>query len=770
MNNPFVNQPLSDWTNINSKPEITVGDAGYTTLATTITALGSTPCSVIVKDTQVGGGLTTPATMALRVLKTANITIATGTTLTINGPFEAGLYQVFSCTGTGAAVFGNKQTAYAVWFGALPDGSTACATPIAKAVASGCADLRFHQGASFYSVGAHVSINRTMKITLEGAATIRNTTGDTVALGADDLFQIGYSNSVQGVVIEGGILEGVYSGGAATWAAVSDTGHLIHTPSTNDVGVTVRNVTLRNSWGSAFWGGRAANAYPCLIDDCVISGNGAFGVSPNGNMTIRNSELTGNKYFAVDTSVNNARVESCYVHDNGGGNHVPEVDTHWGGLLNNGAANTAFINNYVYDNLGLGIFLGFDATLLGVDRNIIKGNHVWGHTDATGLNPVLAATGILVDGANDTLITDNICYDNYDNYRVTCSENSTAFYNVNNLMLNGNISKGATNIGYRWENKVSGSSGTAVAGDFVGCDFINNKSVGDATAYSLPTAYQINNYNNQTVVAETLGPELLTNAGFETNNPPDNWITGAGVTVSQVTDNRPDSAGTKAIEVTYTGAVEPFALSDVVKLMKEKLYKLSGWIKVSSGANGQILIYDADGAGAQSYSIPVTGGWQQVTCYYRAANSGPNGHRFGLKVAAGSVVRFDDVSLKEVTSVQVIKNYNRIFSTDISSTDATITAAEHVQYNTDRFTNFKFLAIAQDTNFATPAGTPVDAQRVVFWIYDAGVQKNLTWGAIFVSTAVVPAANTTVGKWTRVEFEYNSTLVKWVCIKSDVTA
>jgi hypothetical protein len=46
------------------------------------------------------------------------ITIDTGKTLTINGPFEAGLYQVFNCVGTGKVVFsGSPSPVYSIWFG-----------------------------------------------------------------------------------------------------------------------------------------------------------------------------------------------------------------------------------------------------------------------------------------------------------------------------------------------------------------------------------------------------------------------------------------------------------------------------------------------------------------------------------------------------------------------------------------------------------------------------------------------------------------------------
>ncbi len=70
--------------------------------------------------------LTIPTTTTLKVVKGAVITIPTGMTLTVNGPFEAGLYQVFNCVGTGAVVFGNGSVkeCYPQWWGAVGDGVT----------------------------------------------------------------------------------------------------------------------------------------------------------------------------------------------------------------------------------------------------------------------------------------------------------------------------------------------------------------------------------------------------------------------------------------------------------------------------------------------------------------------------------------------------------------------------------------------------------------------------------------------------------------------
>jgi hypothetical protein len=68
--------------------------------------------------------VTTPSNIKVVIEKGAILSIANLKTLTINGPFEAGLYQVFS--GDGSVVFGNKtKTAHPEWWGFAESASAA---------------------------------------------------------------------------------------------------------------------------------------------------------------------------------------------------------------------------------------------------------------------------------------------------------------------------------------------------------------------------------------------------------------------------------------------------------------------------------------------------------------------------------------------------------------------------------------------------------------------------------------------------------------------
>jgi hypothetical protein len=99
--------------------QIWIGDPHFgPTFQDALTAIGSTNATLHVpKGTYtIAADLTVPITLALRVEKGAEFSVAAGKTLTINGPLEAGAYQIFS--GSGAVVIGGVNLIhYAAWTG-----------------------------------------------------------------------------------------------------------------------------------------------------------------------------------------------------------------------------------------------------------------------------------------------------------------------------------------------------------------------------------------------------------------------------------------------------------------------------------------------------------------------------------------------------------------------------------------------------------------------------------------------------------------------------
>lgn len=92
----------------------------YASINAAVTAIGATPATLLVTDAQtLAASLTVPATCTLKILQGGSIVKAGAFTLTINGNFEAGLYQVFSGFATGNVTFGKGVTDVArpEWWG-----------------------------------------------------------------------------------------------------------------------------------------------------------------------------------------------------------------------------------------------------------------------------------------------------------------------------------------------------------------------------------------------------------------------------------------------------------------------------------------------------------------------------------------------------------------------------------------------------------------------------------------------------------------------------
>jgi hypothetical protein len=89
--------------------------------------------------------------------------IATGTILTINGALDAGLYQIFSCTGTGKVAFSHaaNPVLYPKWWGTVEDGTTDDYVPLQACIDAACATTVY---------------GKTSKVKLTSAAYLTGTT------------------------------------------------------------------------------------------------------------------------------------------------------------------------------------------------------------------------------------------------------------------------------------------------------------------------------------------------------------------------------------------------------------------------------------------------------------------------------------------------------------------------------------------------------------------------------------------------------------------
>lgn len=154
--------------------EIWVGDPKCgSSLPAAITAIGTNQAILRVPagTTSISADLNIPANISLKVERGATIAIADSKTLTINGGLEAGLYQVFSCTGTGKVAFGAGavKEVYPEWFGAKADGATSDYSAITAAAASvpSGGTLKFLSGRTFATIQT-VTLPRSINIAMEG--------------------------------------------------------------------------------------------------------------------------------------------------------------------------------------------------------------------------------------------------------------------------------------------------------------------------------------------------------------------------------------------------------------------------------------------------------------------------------------------------------------------------------------------------------------------------------------------------------------------------
>lgn len=96
-----------------------------------------------------------------------------------------------------------------------------------------------------------------------------------------------------------------------------------------------------------------------------------------------------------------------------------------------------------------------------------------------------------------------------------------------------------------------------------------------------------------------------------------------------------------------------------------------------------------------------------------------------------------------------------------------ITSASTINIDLDKYNICVVTALAANATIAEPTGTPRYFQDLLYYIYDNGTQRTLTWNEAFRASddVVTLPANTTVGKWTVASCKYN-----YVDSKYDVLA
>jgi len=370
---------------------------------------------------------TIPANIVLRPRKGAILTISTGVTLTINGPLEAGWYQIFSWAGTGTVAYGNLvPEVYPEWYGAIPDNSTDSVTYLQKALDTHSV---VHLGKGIY------------KITTELYPKENGTL---------------YGDGPQSILYRSTTVGGSYVGGLLPYNYV-----------------TLRNFTLRGS-GAAYVAGADGIA--------ILYYNGAAWVDPGSINTRSHTDMT--KWRGAHLTVENLIVEDWAANGIGAGPWSIIKDVVIQDTLNEGmllAGNyTKVVNPSIYNVAGWGIDINasYVSVLGGYLYNCgdetawtgdMGGILIASHTQTTGAvgNKIVGVTidtsdgpAILVysplgydyaltDTIIDSILAKNICVDSVDVNlcAIDIVDNSTSGTKLDRVNIN-NVIIDTTTVGH----------------------------------------------------------------------------------------------------------------------------------------------------------------------------------------------------------------------------------------------------------------------------------------------------------------------------------
>lgn len=345
-----VNGDLIPWQSFKNVEE-------YASFAAAVTAIGDTVTTLLVGTAQtISSAVTVPSTLHILVIGSGSFTKSGSGTLTINGPFEAPLKQVFFGFSSGNVT--GLSVAHAEWWGGKPSATAAVNTvAIASAVAaitSGDAWLT--------TVGSwdHEGISLADGVILRGLGVgtvllnTNNATGVTLS-GVDQgglrdikISQSGNSNSVDAITFSDSsnntffnvIIDtpGRYAismlGGSTSGCFQNDFFHVDITGlSGTKRGINfTKPSTFRNN-GNRFIGGRINNGAYGIYADTDSGNNNVFSLTVQEQTTACvYDDSQNNSYQDIYIETNQTGAHGFQIGSNGSGMHMaPRVLTVNGG-------------------------------------------------------------------------------------------------------------------------------------------------------------------------------------------------------------------------------------------------------------------------------------------------------------------------------------------------------------------------------------------------------------------------------------------------------
>lgn len=408
----------------------------------------------------VGSTLTFPSNVTAEFSNGAKLSVNTGITVTINGPINAGLYQIFSGAGT---IAGSIQVPYALpqWWGAKGDGVTDDASAIQKAVNAHGA-IVFPP--AIYKIGAIVTIPSARYLYGQGSIfyTLNSIATMWSVPSANGDIQF-HDMNVKGDVAD---FTAFKIDGNRVWVNKCTTFNVSLAIDSSGALLTVTECYLRGSNGVLIQG----SAEVRTISDTVIQINaGGNGVKIIGGAGIRinNCDIMGGAYNllveATDATIASVKCTGCFF-DQGTSHCVGLLHTGTGGIMRTKFSNCWFTGSTGGQGLrATGTVQGLQVSNCDIYGNA-SGGIVLGSSGGTVINNCVIAgsttsSGISISaGVTDFTITGNHIAPGggygANQYGIYVNAGASDNYIIADNMLLGNTTANLVDTGVTGTNKI----------------------------------------------------------------------------------------------------------------------------------------------------------------------------------------------------------------------------------------------------------------------------------------------------------------------------
>ena len=249
--------------------EIWIGDPNYgSTIQSAVMAIGSnnTILRIPAGTFNITENLNIPANITVKPERGAIFAPADGATLTIN-KFDAGLFQVFRCTGTGNVVFvaGAVKEVYPQWWGAAGDGvsdDTAAINAASKAAVAAHLNLVLTPSNSYYRTTGTIFWGND-DVTGKGSTLIAWGAKIVQASGTGPVLLVTKYDQITGAFLTGNVnVRNAYANILGGWYKQSTMGEsVIVLRATNKGKFYFENITGAGSSGAGSYGLRVEGTY-----------------------------------------------------------------------------------------------------------------------------------------------------------------------------------------------------------------------------------------------------------------------------------------------------------------------------------------------------------------------------------------------------------------------------------------------------------------------------------------------------------------------------